>query len=58
MKFFGLIMEKELIGSKTIQNIVNQHLDVYQISTSDATLVLDYHWSDDNYKDIQVNLLH
>ena len=44
--------------SKTIQNIINQHLDVYQIKTSDANLTLDYRWSDDNYKDIQVNLLH
>ena len=44
--------------SKTIQNIINQHLDVHQIKTSDANLILDYRWSDDNYKDIQVNLLH
>ena len=44
--------------SKTIQNIINQHLDVHQIKTSDANLTLDYRWSDDNYKDIQVNLLH
>ena len=41
-----------------MQIILVESNDVHQIKTSDANLTLDYRWSDDNYKDIQVNLLH
>lgn len=40
-----------------IWNILNTHLDVYKISTSDASAVYDYHWSDPDYQDRQVQII-
>jgi len=33
------------------------YLDVYSVSTSDATATFDYHWSDSDYKERQVEII-
>lgn len=37
-----------------IWQVLNNHLDVYKITTSNAQAVYNYHWSDDNFIDLQV----
>ena len=44
--------------SKIIQTIISNHLDVYKIKTSDSELVFDYRWSDENYANKQISILH
>ena len=44
--------------SKIIHTVLNNHLDVYEIKTSDAKLRFDYRWSDENYANKQISLLH
>ena len=36
---------------------VSDHLDIYQIKTDGITGTFDYVWSDDNYKQMQINFL-
>lgn len=40
-----------------IWNLLNDHLDVYEIKTSDASVVYDYHWSDNDYAEQQIKIL-
>lgn len=40
-----------------IWSILDNHLDVYQISTTDATATYEYHWSDNDYMDQQVAII-
>ena len=44
--------------SKIIQTIISNHLDVYKIKTSDAEATFDYRWSDKDYNNLQISLLH
>jgi hypothetical protein len=39
---------------RLIWNQLNQHLDVYKISTSDNQATYTYTWADDNFKDLQI----
>ena len=39
---------------QTIWNILNTHLDVYSVRTSDASATYDYHWSDPDFIQRQV----
>lgn len=41
----------------TIWEILGQHLDVYTVSTSDASAVYDYHWSDADFMQRQINII-
>jgi len=48
-------------GSKdhcVIWQCLNKHLDVYQISTSDASATYDYHWSDPDYQQRQIEIIN
>jgi len=36
---------------------ISKHLDIYQIKTSSVTGTFDYVWSDDNYKQMQIDFL-
>jgi hypothetical protein len=40
-----------------IWNLLNNFLDVYSIRTSDATVKYNYHWSDDDYAEQQIDIL-
>jgi hypothetical protein len=40
-----------------IWQLLNQHLDVYSIRTSDAQATYEYHWSDVDYQSRQVNII-
>lgn len=40
-----------------IWNFLNNFLDVYSIRTSDASIKYDYHWSDKNYAEQQIQIL-
>ena len=42
---------------KTIWNTLGQYLDIYTITTSDCKATYDYHWSDSDYKDTQVQII-
>ena len=42
---------------KKIINVLEQHLDVYSITTSQAHAEYDYHWSDDDFINTQVSIL-
>ena len=42
---------------KKIINILEQHLDVYSITTSQAHAEYDYHWMDDDFINTQVSIL-
>ncbi len=39
-----------------IWDLLNNFLDVYSIRTSDASVVYDYHWSDKNYAEQQIEI--
>lgn len=41
----------------TIWNILNQQLDVWSIRTSDCHAVYDYHWSDPDFQQRQIDIL-
>jgi len=45
------------IGYQSIWNALNKHLDVYSISTSDHIATYDYHWSDPDYMQRQVQII-
>ena len=40
-----------------IWDLLNNYLDVYSIRTSDASVVYDYHWSDKDYAEQQIEIL-
>ena len=40
-----------------IIEIISKHLDIYQIRADGATGTFDYVWSDDNYKQMQIDFL-
>ena len=40
-----------------IIEIMSTHLDIYQIKTGDVAGTFDYVWSDDNYKQMQIDFL-
>lgn len=42
---------------KGIWNLLNDYLDVYSIRTSDAVVVYDYHWSNEDYAEQQIEIL-
>lgn len=42
---------------KDVWQILNRHLDVYSITTSDAQATYEYHWSDADYQARQVNII-
>ena len=44
-------------GYWDIWQMLNTHLDVYQIKTSDAQATYPYHWSDPDYQDQQIQAL-
>lgn len=47
-------------GNSEIWNIwhtLGSHLDVYSISVAGLTAIYDYHWNDDNYKQLQIEAL-
>lgn len=41
----------------TIWSVLNTHLDVYSVKTSDSTCAFDYHWSDDDFVKRQVTII-
>ncbi len=42
---------------RAIWERLNNHLDVYSITTSDARAVYDYHWDDADYAQQQINII-
>jgi hypothetical protein len=42
---------------RDVWNLLEHYLDVYSVETSGASATYDYHWSDDNYIQQQVELL-
>lgn len=42
---------------REIWTVLNKHLDVYKIKTSSAEATYDYHWSDEDYIDRQINII-
>lgn len=40
---------------REIWKVLNNHLDVYSITTSSRSAVFEYHWSDPDYKDRQIS---
>jgi hypothetical protein len=42
---------------QSIWKILNEHLDIYQISVDDTTATYDYTWNDHDYHERQMNLL-
>jgi len=42
---------------KNIWNKLDRHLDVYGVSTSDASATYDYHWSDSDYAQKQIEII-
>ena len=40
-----------------IIDVLSQHLDIYKIKVDDVEGVFDYVWSDDNYKQMQIDFL-
>ena len=56
----GQINLKKSFGDADFFEIIKQlsnHLDIYQIKTGDVTGTFDYVWSDDNYKQMQIDFL-
>jgi len=57
------IGEVDLIGSFgtkdqfEIWKILSQHLDIYSIQVNDTIQIYDYCWSDENYKQMQINMM-
>ena len=55
-----MVAQVDLFGSfgtddyRQIWRQVSQHLDVYQITTSQSSATYDYHWNDDNYQQQQI----
>lgn len=41
----------------TIWNALNQQLDVWSIKTSNSYAVYDYHWSDPDFQQRQIDIL-
>jgi hypothetical protein len=42
---------------KDIWHLIEQHFDVYSIQTPDAECYYDYHWSDADYQQRQINII-
>lgn len=56
----GQVDLQRTFGTMKYQEIwvaLNKHLDVYSISTTDHKAVYDYHWSDPDYIDRQVDII-
>jgi hypothetical protein len=56
----GQINLEKSFGTQDFFEIIKQlsgHLDIYQIKTGDVTGTFDYVWSDDNYKQMQIDFL-
>jgi hypothetical protein len=56
----GQINLEKSFGTQDFFEIIKQlsgHLDIYQIKTSDVAGTFDYVWSDDNYKQMQIDFL-
>jgi hypothetical protein len=56
----GQINLEKSFGTQDFFEIIKQlsgHLDIYQIKTGDITGTFDYVWSDDNYKQMQIDFL-
>ena len=52
-------LEKSFVTTDFFEIIkrLSDHLDIYQIKTDSATGTFDYVWSDDNYKQMQIDFL-
>ena len=56
----GQINLKKSFGDADFFEIIKQlstHLDIYQIKTADVSETFEYVWSDNNYKQMQIDLL-
>ena len=56
----GQINLEKSFGTQDFFEIIKQlsaHLDIYQIKTGDVAGTFDYVWSDDNYKQMQIDFL-
>jgi hypothetical protein len=56
----GQINLKKSFGTEDFTEMLKRlsaHLDIYQIIIDDTTGTFDYVWSDDNYKQMQINFL-
>lgn len=56
----GQVDLDQSFASSDIFNVWNQiysHMDVYKISTADASAEFDYHWSDSDYPQQQIKIL-
>ena len=56
----GQVNMEKSFGSADFFEIIKQlsnHLDIYQIKTDSVTGTFDYVWSDDNYKQMQIDFL-
>ena len=56
----GQVNIKKSFGNKDFFDIIknmSKYLDIYQIKTNDAIGTYDYVWSDDNYKQMQIDFL-
>ena len=42
---------------QTIWDVLSEHLDIYKIEVDGASNTFDYCWSDDNYKQMQINIM-
>lgn len=42
---------------REIWRCLDRHLDVYKVKTSDAQAIYDYHWSDSNYMQKQIEVI-
>jgi len=42
---------------KDVWNVMKNYLDVYKIKTSNASTIFDYHWSDNDYAEQQIDIL-
>ena len=56
----GQVNIEKSFGSKSFFEIIkllSEHLDIYQIKTDNVTGTFNYVWSDDNYKQMQIDFL-
>ena len=56
----GQVNLNKSFGTKNFFEILKQlsnHLDIYQIIVDDVAGTFDYVWSDDNYKQMQIDFL-
>lgn len=57
----GQVDLQQSFGSNSIESIwhvLNKHLDVFKVRSSDKQATYDYHWSDPDFRDRQVSIIN